>query len=77
MPDNDLLAHWRKIYDAPDADNAAVLAETEARFLQQTPFGRKQFVDGLEQGLLAEDVGLKERASASVCIADSAPCMRG
>jgi hypothetical protein len=58
----DLLDDFRKFYDAPDAHNEAVLAETEARFLQHPASSRKQFVDGLEHGMLADDIGIEERA---------------
>jgi hypothetical protein len=63
MRDNDLLTHWRRHYDAPDADNEAVLAETEARFLQQRPEDRKMFVDALETNMLDWDqsIGIRER----------------
>ena len=38
------------------------MAETEARFLQHPDIRRKQFVDGLENGMLDDDIGIKERA---------------
>jgi hypothetical protein len=62
MQDNDLLTHWRKHYDAPDADNEAVLAETDVRFLKQTWEQRKGFVDGLETAMLDDEISIKERA---------------
>jgi hypothetical protein len=62
MHDNDLLTQWRKHYDAPDADNDAVLAETEARFIKRPWEERKFFVDGLETAMLDDEIGMKERA---------------
>jgi hypothetical protein len=62
MHDNDLLARFRKFYDVPEADDAAVLEETEARFLKQPWETRKFFVDGLEQEMLNDEIGMKERA---------------
>ena len=62
MNDNDLLTHWRKHYDQFDADNDAVLAETEARFIKQPWELRKGFVDGLETAMLDDEIGIKERA---------------
>jgi hypothetical protein len=62
MHDNDLLNHWRKHYDAPEADNEAVLAETETRFLRQPWELRKVFVDALEQEMLNDEIGIRERA---------------
>jgi hypothetical protein len=62
MRDNDLFNQWRKFYDAPDADNDAVLAETEARFLKQPWELRKVFVDALEQEMLNDEIGIRERA---------------
>jgi hypothetical protein len=59
---SDLLTHWRKHYDQPDADNEAVLQETEARFLKIPRDQRKAFVDGLETAMLDYEIGLKERA---------------
>ena len=34
MMADDLLVQWRKFYDAPDADNQAVMAETQDRFVR-------------------------------------------
>ena len=59
---DDLLNHWRKHYDAPDADNEAVLAETQNRFVREPWELRKLFVDGLEQNTLDWECGMKERA---------------
>jgi hypothetical protein len=64
MHDNDLLARFRKFYDVPEADDAAVLEETEARFLKQPWETRKFFVDGLEQEMLNDEIGMKERGRA-------------
>lgn len=62
MRDNDLITQWRRHYDAPDADNDAVLAETDARFLKQPWELRKVFVDGLERDMLNDEIGIRERA---------------
>ena len=62
MNDSELLSRFRKFYDAPEADNAAVLEETEARFLKQPWELRKVFVDGLEQEMLNDEIGIRERA---------------
>ena len=72
---DDLLNHWRKHYDAPDADNEAVLAETQNRFVRQPWELRKVFVDGLEQNSL--DWSRDERASraAEFVSGTSATCI--
>jgi hypothetical protein len=62
MQDNDLLDHWRKHYDQPDADNDAVLKETESRFLKQPWELRKVFVDSLQEQMLDWEISIKERA---------------
>ena len=62
MHDNKLFEHWRRHYDAPSADNEAILAETEARFLRESQDQRKGFVDGLETAMLDDEIGMKERA---------------
>jgi hypothetical protein len=62
MQDNDLLRHWRAHYDAPDADNSTILAQTEALFIKQPWEQRKGFVDGLETAMLDYEIGIKERA---------------
>jgi hypothetical protein len=59
---SELLDRFRKFYDSPEADNEAVLQETEARFLKQPWELRKVFVDGLEQEMLNDEIGMKERA---------------
>ena len=59
---DDLLTQWGKFYDAPDADNQQILAETEGRFVMQPWEARKVFVDGLENRSLDPEVGLKDRA---------------
>jgi hypothetical protein len=60
----DLHDRFRKFYDAPDADNEAVLQETEARFLKQPWEQRKIFMDDLENAMLDWDqsIGIRERA---------------
>jgi hypothetical protein len=60
--DDNLLDHFRKFYDAPAADNEAVQAETEQRFVRNPDFLRKQFVDGLAHGMLNDEIGLRERS---------------
>jgi hypothetical protein len=62
MRDNDLIDHFRRHYDAPDADNEAVLQETERRFLQTPWEARKVFVDALETSMLDWEIGVRERA---------------
>jgi hypothetical protein len=59
---DDLLTHWRRFYDAPDADNEAVLTETQNRFVREPWESRKVFVDGLEQNSLDPEIGMKDRA---------------
>jgi hypothetical protein len=58
----DLINHFRRHYDAPDADNDAVLKETERRFLQTPWEARKLFVDALETSMLDWEIGVRERA---------------
>jgi hypothetical protein len=58
----DLIQHFRKHYDAPDADNEAVLRETERRFVGTGWEARKFFVDALETAMLDSEIGIKERA---------------
>jgi hypothetical protein len=58
----DLINHFRRHYDAPDADNEVVLKETEWRFLRTPWEARKVFVDALETAMLDEEIGIKERA---------------
>jgi hypothetical protein len=62
MNDSELLDRFRKFYDSPEADNETVLQETEARFLRQPWELRKVFVDGLEQEMLNDEIGIRERA---------------
>jgi hypothetical protein len=57
-----LIDHFRRHYDAPDADNELVLKETERRFLGSPWEARKLFVDALETAMLNDEIGIKERA---------------
>ncbi len=59
---DDLLNNFRRFYDAPDADNEAVLAETQNRFVRHSWEARKVFVDGLEQSSLDPEISMKNRA---------------
>jgi hypothetical protein len=62
MRDNDLIDHFRRHYDAPEADNAAVMDETTRRFLKEPAKIRKVFVDSLEATTLNDEIGIRERA---------------
>jgi hypothetical protein len=62
MSDSNPIAQFKAHYGAPDADEDALVSETVSRFILADQATRQQFVQGLRDSMIEDEIGLSDRA---------------